>query len=51
MKGFSFTIDAGFKYIARNMVRSMGYEIRYRDLSTKEVFILEIFLTIKTNTR
>ncbi len=42
MQGFSFTIVVVFKYIARNMARSMGYEIHYKDLSTKEVFKLEI---------
>jgi hypothetical protein len=41
-KGYLLTIVVGFKYIARNMARSEGYEIIYRDSSTKEIFKLEI---------
>jgi len=41
-KGFLLTIIVGFKYVARNMARSGGYEIFYRDLNTKEIFKLEI---------
>jgi hypothetical protein len=39
-KGFLLTIVVGFTYIARNMVRSGGYEIFYKDSSIKNIFKL-----------